>query len=399
MAGVRPIRKGEPIDEYSEGLARRVFRGDLRRNGEWVIKAHLAKVAETAGNVVLPRYRKIARAGAWLHDLVEDHGDKFEVENPFYPKHSDREQNKVYLNDLLEPAGESGRAVSFVVDVLTRRPSDLNYFTYYSKIFQPTMGHPTNFEALYTLARVIKLADNEANSGNDTPKVDVGKLWGLYQGFRKLAIEGSIKPDVLSVLGEIGLPEMAIPEKVRQFADYLEELGFFNESGRINSGLYSQVPAKLREQWYKELHETPSRKKNAEIPKNAIVGDKQFSEILGVVYKIHHGSRIIRGWENVLVYLPLAEQSLLVGGFGKGRIWHENGLSWLFEKSHNCSWDMIGDSGGELRNNPYLANSGLNRCIKFPEGYYPVAAGSSAGSYSWLAGLSDAITMPVRHKK
>jgi hypothetical protein len=65
-------QKNSPIETYSENLAKKLFKGNLRDNGASYFDAHLKPVAENSRNVATDKFKNIVYSAGILHDFPED---------------------------------------------------------------------------------------------------------------------------------------------------------------------------------------------------------------------------------------------------------------------------------------------------------------------------------------
>ncbi|MBI2650539.1 hypothetical protein HYX04_04455 [Candidatus Woesearchaeota archaeon] len=113
------FQKGNDIVAYASGLAHQLFKGVTRANGLPYTQEHLAEVAALAEKVLLPsRYKESGVASGWLHDAGEDISD-IDVFNPYEAK--PKKSETLTLNELLEEAGEEGKYLCYMVNLLTHR--------------------------------------------------------------------------------------------------------------------------------------------------------------------------------------------------------------------------------------------------------------------------------------
>lgn len=163
MSGLRKIGAGESLDAFASYLAHEMFQGITRDSGLPYTSEHLAEVARLADIILLPSpYKAPAVAAAWLHDSAEDIKG-FDVFNPFGPGRK-KARGVMYLNDLLREAGEAGKHVCFMVDLLTHRKG-ISYQDYVMRIF--TFPESGVQRTLGILAAVVKMADRRMNINPD----------------------------------------------------------------------------------------------------------------------------------------------------------------------------------------------------------------------------------------
>lgn len=181
MQPIKRIEKGESTEGYASNLAYSLFKGITRDTGLPYTHDHLARLALLIGELVVSeKYKEALVAAAWLHDSVEDIEnigvfDPFEKEpETLRAKRSgvendseQREQGLIYLNDLLENAGETGKYICFIVNLITHRKGVL-YQSYVYNIF--TFPEKPLLRDLHILAGVLKMADIRLNTNPDEKK-------------------------------------------------------------------------------------------------------------------------------------------------------------------------------------------------------------------------------------
>lgn len=158
MTKLRPVEKGENLVGYASGLAYLLFQGITRETGLPYTQEHLAEVALLVGRVTVPSdYQEAAIAAAWMHDSAED--TPVDVFDPRFT--ASRRKGVTYLNDLVEEAGNIGKAMCFMVHLMTHREGIL-YQDYVREIFSFTDS--PDYRDPHILAGVLKMADRRKNS-------------------------------------------------------------------------------------------------------------------------------------------------------------------------------------------------------------------------------------------
>lgn len=174
------ILRGEYVVGHASKLAHELFKDIVRDTGLPYTQEHLAKVAFKLQEITMPsRYRDAAVGAAWLHDAVED--TYVQVINPF-----DASQEKgigTYLNDLFAEAGEEGKALCFIVHLMTHRKGT-SYPDYVGKIF--TFPDDGRLRQLHILAALVKMADRRMNINPDESR-NVNALVEEYVGLKDLS--------------------------------------------------------------------------------------------------------------------------------------------------------------------------------------------------------------------
>jgi len=166
MQPIRKIEKGESVEGYASNLAYSLFKGITRDTGLPYTHDHLARLALLIGDLALPsKYHDALIAAAWLHDSAEDI-EGIGVFDPF-EKEPAREKGAVYLNDLLENAGDTGKYICFIVNLMTHRKGML-YQSYVYKIF--TFPEKPALRDLHILTGLLKMADIRLNTNPDEKK-------------------------------------------------------------------------------------------------------------------------------------------------------------------------------------------------------------------------------------
>ena len=179
MDSLRPLQSGDHLVGYAAQLAHTLFEGITRDTGDSYTTAHLARVAEIVEQVTLPSsLRDAAVAAAWLHDAAEDI-QKFDVVSSL--RNGLRKEGVIYLNDLLQEAGEMGEAVCSMVDLLTHRPKEL-YQDYVHDLFA-FPAEEGKVRDVHILAGIIKVADRRMNMDPDERR-QVDDLVEEYYGLR-----------------------------------------------------------------------------------------------------------------------------------------------------------------------------------------------------------------------
>lgn len=166
MQPIRKIEKGESVEGYASNLAYSLFKGITRDTGLPYTHDHLARLALLTGELVVSdKYKEAAIAAAWLHDSAEDI-ENIDVFDPF-EKEPEKKEGVIYLNGLLEDAGETGKYICFIVNLMTHRKGTL-YQDYVYRIFT-FPGKPIPRD-LHILAGVLKMADIRLNTNPDEKK-------------------------------------------------------------------------------------------------------------------------------------------------------------------------------------------------------------------------------------
>lgn len=180
MANIKKFQKGEDVVAYASALAHQLFKGITRANGLPYTQEHLQEVAGLAEIVLLPsKYKESAVATGWLHDAGEDISG-IDVLNPFDEQSSQRSPQAITLNELLMEAGEEGKYLCYMVNLLTHREG-IPYLDYVNKIFSfLSSGEQRN---LSIIAGVLKVADRKKNT-NPNDKNNVDKLVEEYLRLR-----------------------------------------------------------------------------------------------------------------------------------------------------------------------------------------------------------------------
>lgn len=166
MQPIRQIEKGESVEGYASNLAYSLFKGITRDTGLPYTHDHLARLALLISDLALPsKYNDALIAAAWLHDSAEDI-ENIDVFDPF-GKEPEKKEGIVYLNYLLENAGETGKYICFIVNLMTHRKNAL-YQDYVYNIF--TFPDKPILKDLHILTGLLKMADIRLNTNPDEKK-------------------------------------------------------------------------------------------------------------------------------------------------------------------------------------------------------------------------------------
>lgn len=186
MEKLKPIGKGDHLVGYASSLAHLLFDGIIRDMGLPYTQAHLAEVAKLVAYVTAPSgFQDAAVATAWLHDSAEDIKG-LDVFDPFDASKAERKEDVVYLNDLLAEAGDEGKAVCFMVNLMTHRvEKGIIYPEYVQNIFSFPKAQPQR--DLHILTGIIKMADRRMNINPDERR-NINKLVKEY-----ISLEGADK--------------------------------------------------------------------------------------------------------------------------------------------------------------------------------------------------------------
>ncbi len=173
MAEIKPIGKEESITKYARSLAELMFEGMPRASGQPYFSEHLGKNALLVEDIILDSpYKQATIAAVWLHDAAEDI-ESIDVFSPFL-KEAKKSAGIIYLNDLMEKAGEDGENACYIDNLITHRETAVAYNEYFNRIFSfpEISGRERD---LHTLTAVIKVCDNRLNTNPDE-KIDLERL-------------------------------------------------------------------------------------------------------------------------------------------------------------------------------------------------------------------------------
>ncbi len=238
-----------------------------------------------------------------------------------YAKKLSKMKDKVYLNDLLAQSGEQGKMVCHIVDQLTNRRT-LRYFDYMQKLFSLPRSEPQR--SLKMLSIAIKIMDRKSNT---LPGERINLNEELEE-YRRLHEDG------------------ASVEMYKQFYRQQKVMDTFTELGEF--GYDSSLFYEAKRQRFQ-------------------------------------GKKICYAVDNLQLYIPGAEEILLLGLGKKGQYFNieearKNPLfdyDILRQKFKDCahrSFEVMRERIPFKKGNHiyWIKKTGLNRDWKPPQGYTPI---------------------------
>jgi hypothetical protein len=176
MVEIREIERGENIQGYASGVVHGLFEGVLRANGLPYTHEHFAKIAALVDELTLPSEYRDAAIAGAWLHDTAEDIPYIDVFNPF-GEEPIKQEGIVYLNDCIKEAGEMGDAISFIVDLMTHRKDQISYQDYFFNIFSFSDTQP--LRDLHILTGLLKMADRRMNTSPDESR-NVNELGRMY---------------------------------------------------------------------------------------------------------------------------------------------------------------------------------------------------------------------------